>query len=434
MGLIKKNKNKGVNQPVYIPEPVKCSVSEEQKAMARSRANLDQLIEQLQKMQQQDFLSKMSEAAYANENLVDQNKAEIEHWINESPAFADKLEERISLEEGLYILPDMLSDYKKRIDLLTDIFKDYTSSGACITGADEIDPLLGYYIKKYGEALSDGQKLKADVVWLVLKYAVRVVHEREPQGKTEEDKRMVLEHRKEIVEKTFGAIVKTVDKIYGDLFNLTKTEELYAKKKDEFDKANEKLKTIPDEYKSIMDTMGFNGVMQKYSGHPIREFLDIAIYAASVLSQVELQDLYKERGLANIRELRSRLDIMIDYVVKSFNEQGMDYDNEEVMREINRISEDTVRKINDMYAQQLEAYEQSQQLSSKVAAAASNQEWATAAEDSRARILARNELEEERANFNRMLEERKAAFQAEKKQQEDESQNNEDNRIMADIE
>lgn len=429
MGFFKKKKSNNVNNDVnnvgYIPKPVEVkepTLSEEQVGMEQARVTLDNLVEQLKEMQMYSFQTEMQEAAVKNESMADENQRILDEARQEEKANMDenshsvrleKLERRAKIEEGLYILPEDLEKYQEKINVVTSIFESYTAADTRSTGADEIDKLLSYYIKKFQDSLRDGQKLKADACWELLKYAVFVAHNKAPEGKNPEEQKKVLERRKQIVEKTFNSIILTVDRIYGNLYSLTVSEKTYNNIYMEYADADKELDSIPEEYKDVMETLGYQGAMEKYPpDHPIRAYVDMEIHASGVLSNVELQSLYIERLIADIHKLkRNLIFLMSEFEKQCGSEQGINYDDKEVAQEINRISDAVLREINSMYNQQLEAYEMSRNLSSKVAAAASNEDWGKAAIDSRERRKIRRDLENENNNFQKLKAKHAASIQ-----------------------
>ena len=432
MGLFGKKKQANT---APIPEPtapLEPTIQEEQQGMKDARIKLDDLIEELTELQSPAFHDAMANSARDNEATADANRAALEAAREEHPETAFKLERRAHLEDDLYILPTELQAYRNQVDALIGVYKSYSAAETRLLGADEIDPLIRPYIRKFREALEDGQKLKADVCWDVLKYAVFVVHNRAPEGRDDEERRKSLERRKDVIQKTFWAAIQTADKIYGDVASLNTVEGNYEKVMNEYRDADQILSSVPDEYQEEFETLGFSGVMEKYPiGHPIRPFLDQELSARTYLSQVELQGLEIERREADIMKLRSQLTTFLGEARKRFNEQGETYSEEEVARELNRITEQTIQDINEMYRQEMQAYEMSRRLSSLVAAAASNEEWGKAAVESREHRQLRKDMEKANENFQKEFAEKMKAPAIENEPQTVE--NDEDNRILADM-
>ena len=323
MGLFNKIK-KTKSQPGIpeIPEPKK-----------EPSITLNTLISKLEELQTHDFIEKIFIVAESNDSLAELNTRKLEdakREAEENSRLSNKIEDRAKLEEGLYITIKDATGYIGRIDILREYFKRFVSvSQAHYDGVDEIDPFLAFYIEKLKEALIDGQKLKADVCFDVLIYAVEIVHGKSPQGRTPEEKHKVVLRRKEIVEESFSAIIQIVDKIYGDMYALTVVEKNYNKMHEQCQKALEELNTIPDKYMQQIETLGFSGVIEKYPvSHPIRAEVDKCIQARGEISRTELQDLFKERCIANINALRGKLELLLGEVEKNKNDQGLNYDDE----------------------------------------------------------------------------------------------------------
>ena len=431
MGLFGRKKNAAPENAVQAPIPAP-TIQQEQTSMADARVMLNDLIEELMALQVPAFHDAMANAARANEATADYNRQVIEDAKANNPDTAYKLERRAHLEDDLYIFPTELQNYRNQVDALIGVYRSYSAAESVSTGADEIDPLIQPFIRKFREALEDGQKLKADVCWDVLKYAVFVVHNRAPEGRTDEERRKSLERRKATIEKTFWAAVQTADKIYGDVAALNIVEKNYSKLMENYREADRELDAIPEEYQEEFEALGFSGVLEKYPiGHPIRPFLDEELFVRTCLSQVELQGLEIERREADIQKLRSQLITFLGEARKRFNEQGANYSEEEVARELNRISEQTIREINEMYRAEMQAYEMSRRLSSLVAAAANNEEWSKAAVESREHRQLRKEMEKANTDFHKMhTENLNKPVPVENEQK---VENEENNRILADM-
>ncbi|MBR6107451.1 MAG: hypothetical protein IKQ39_05535 [Oscillospiraceae bacterium] len=432
MGLFGKKKQANT-APIPEPAPLEPTIQEEQQGMKDARVKLDDLIEDLAELQSPAFHDAMANAARNNEATADANRAALDAAKEQNPDTAYKLERRSHLEDDLYIMPPELQAYRNQVDALIGVYQSYSAAESRLLGADEIDPLIRPYIKKFREALEDGQKLKADVCWDVLKYAVFVVHNRAPEGRNDEERRKSLERRKDVIQKTFWAAIQTADKIYGDVASLTTVEGNYEKVMGEYKEADKSLSAIPENYQEEFETLGFSGVLEKYPiGHPIRPFLDQELFARTCLSQVELQGLEIERREADILKLRSQLITFLGEARKRFNEQGETYSEEEVARELNRITEQTIQDINEMYRSEMQAYEMSRRLSSLVAAAANNEEWGKAAVESREHRQLRKDMEKANNDFNRQhTENLNAPPPIDNEPQVVE--NDEDNRILADM-
>ena len=433
MGLF--GKKKTAEQPApAVPQPP--TLQQEQVQMSNARSALDQVVEELNNLQLPAFEGNMMKAAQQNEENADRN-AQIRETLRASDS-AEAYEEadQLALEDGLYILPEELQEYRTMIKAVTGAYTfNMSAAEACAVGANEIDPLLLPYVRKFGEALTDGQKLKADVCCEVLKYAVLVVHKRPIEGKNEETARKIIDLRKDTIENVFWGGVQTADAIYAAIAALHTYQEAYEKRRVDYsDNYKRKLDAIPEEYQKMFDTIGFAGAEKLPINHPLRKFLHIEIQARSALYQIEVAKLDIEATTAKIVRLRSELEQFRQEAKKRYaTEQGMDYDEEETLNTLRRINDRTVKEINDMFRMQQRSYEMTKEFQSLVHAAAANQTWADDAMNAREYRKQSEKLLAASSDFHKLYTENLNKPPKQENEPQVIETPQEDNRILADM-
>ncbi len=428
-------KKKAVEQPVpEQPTPAQL-IQQEQVKMAGARSALDVLVEELNALQMPAFENNMMKAAQQNEETADRNGEILKAVRENNPSEAYMTENRLELEQDLYIFPTELQDYRTMIKAVAGAYTHNMSAAeACAVGADEIDPLILPFVRKFSEALTDGQKLKADVCCEVLKYAVLVVHKRPIESKNEETVRKVIELRKNTIEDVFWAAIRTVDKIYGDIAALSNAERSYEARRQKYMEEDKKLDSIPEKYQEEFEVLGFAGAEKLPINHPLRSFLSLEINARNALSYVEMAKLDIERYTAEITRLRGELQAFRDEAQKRFvTEQSMDYNEEETQNALKRITERTVSDINDMFRAEAESYEMGKRIESLIHAAASNQAWVENAVESRDYRMHYKKSMEAYNDFNKMYTENKNKPPQIENEPQVNEQPEEENKIMADM-
>ncbi|MBQ8920633.1 MAG: hypothetical protein IJ060_00525 [Oscillospiraceae bacterium] len=437
MGIFGSKKKAKVEQEAVAPQELtpKQMIAAEQVKMAGARTALDQLVEELGALQQPAFEAQMMKAAQQNEETFDFNMQILDRVRETTPSEAYVTENRLALEDGLYILPPELQGYRTMIRAVTGAYTvNMSAAEACAVGADEIDPLILPFVRKLKEALNDGQKLKADVCYEVLKYAVLVVHKRPIEGKSEDTARKIIELRKDTVENVFWPAIRAADQIYAGVSSLSVAEKAYEKRRHEFEEHRDRLNAIPEKYQQQFDVIGFAGAEKLPSNHPLRKFIGIEIDARRAIAKVELQQLYIERLTEMITRLRSELETFRqDAEMRYATEQGMDYSEEENQQALRRITERAVNEINAMFRAENESYKMTQRLDSLVHAAAANQEWLDNAENARERRKLFEEADKAFADFNKMYTEQRNKPPKQENEPQINEQPEEENHILADM-
>ena len=403
-----KKKSKKVSQAVIYEETKKqpISIPEEQRRMDSARSTLDEIIEKMREMQTSEFSDNMLYAANKKQEIVDYNKKVIDNLREIDPDFIYNSinKRRIDIEEGLYILPPDLNDYQEQINTIIELFEHYTAASTRVTGADEINRSLLKFVNELKEALNDAQKKKADVVLKALKYAIVIVNEREPSGANEKQKRATLEKRKQNVDEYLWNAVVIVNKIYGTLSDLQKADSQYAKDKKQFDEKKQQVDLIPEEYKQIIDELGFAKSKEKYyKNQVIREYLDISIEASVLLAMARTAENARESCMKVIETCQKELETIMCEADKSFNEQGNDYDSAEIKKLLGKIHAHSIEEISKSQNIQLSFYNMHLELASRLNAVIANPEKADAASLSMREIKEHEDLQKsvEKANHLR---------------------------------
>ncbi len=434
MGLFGKKKNTEPPAPAPQLTPTQM-IQQEQIGMDKARKALDQLVEELNELQQPAFEGKMMKAAQENEATADKNMMILESVRENRPAEAYRTEERLALEDGLYIMPEELQEYRTMIRAVNGAYTfNMSAAEACAVGADEIDPLLLPYVRKLGEALADGQKLKADVCCEVLKYAVLVVHKRPIEGKNEETARKIIDLRKNTVDDVFWNGVRTADSIYAAIAALHTHEEAYEERRTEFGEYKRKLDAIPEEYQKQFDVIGFAGAAKLPIGHPLRKYLHVEIQARAALCRLELAMLDIETYTAKVERLRSNLEqFRQEAKIRYATEQGMDYDEAEALHSLRRITERAVQEISSMNREEQESYEMNKRFESLIHAAAADQGTVDNAMEARDRIKMYDKAASAFNDFDRIYAENLAKPPKQENEPQVIEQPEEENKIMADM-
>ena len=376
MGFLKKKKPAEQPTPV-VPQPQTIqSAQAAQGEISDAREALDRVVEELNNLQLPAFEEKMQRAAMKNEENADRNAQIREELRASGAADAYEKEDQLAMMDGLYILPEELQEYRQMIKAVIGAYSlNMSAAEACIDGANEIDPLLLPYVRKFGEALSDGQKLKADVCQEVLKYAVLVVHKRPVEGKDDETRRKIIDLRKDTIEHVFWGGVQTADAVYAAMEALRVYQEEYEKRRVEYlENFQRKLDAIPEEYQKMFDTIGFAGADKLPINHPLRKFLAIELGARSYLYRIELAQLNMEVITAKIMRLRDWLEQFRSETKKRFvTEQAIGFNEEETMNTLRHINERTIRDINDINGMQERSAEMTKEFESILHAAGAMQ-------------------------------------------------------------